>query len=196
MKGMFVVFEGIDGSGKSSVCESLSARFDNVVVTYEPTKSKIGTLLRTMELSRETEALLFVADRADHTEKIKEWVADGKMVVCDRYYASTLAYQAAPLNGPALSMEWLETLNNAVIVEPDITFLMDIRPETGLSRVSSRGETSKFEKQAYLEKVRENYLKIANRKNFKIIDAERPAKDVIKEVVETIEKWRKDNASV
>ena len=190
MKGMFIVFEGIDGSGKSSVCKRLAKEFDNVVVTAEPTESKIGMLIRTMDISRETEALLFVADRADHTVQIKKWVDEGKIVICDRYYASTLAYQSAPLNGPALPMEWLEALNEKVIIEPDMTFLFDIKPEVGLTRVSSRGQTTKFEKQTYLENVRKNYLDIAKRKGFTIIDAERSANDVFKEILEKIKEGK------
>ena len=194
MKGMFIVFEGIDGSGKSSVCKRLAKEFDNAVVTAEPTDSEIGMLIRTMDVSRETEALLFVADRADHTQRIRKWVDEGRIVICDRYYASTLAYQSAPLNGPALPMEWLEALNEKVIMEPDMTFLFDVKPEVGLTRVSSRGQITKFEKQTYLENVRKNYLDIAKRKGFMIIDAERSANDVFKEILEKI-KERK-NASV
>jgi len=194
MKGMFIVFEGIDGSGKSSVCKRLAKELDNVVVTAEPTESKIGMLIRTMDVSRETEALLFVADRADHTTQIKKWMEEGKIVICDRYYASTLAYQSAPLNGPALPMEWLEALNEKVTIEPDMTFLFDVKPEVGLTRASSRGQTTKFEKQTYLENVRKNYLEIAKRKKFTIIDAERSANDVFKEILEKIKEGK--NASV
>jgi thymidylate kinase len=190
MKGMFIVFEGIDGSGKSSVCKRLAKELENVVITAEPTDSKIGMLIRTMDVSRETEALLFVADRADHTVQIKKWVDDGKIVICDRYYASTLAYQSAPLNGPALPMGWLEALNEKVIIEPDMTFLFDVKPEVGLTRVSSRGQTTKFEKQTYLENVRKNYLEIAKRKGFTIIDAERPANDVFREILEKIKEGK------
>jgi len=194
-RGLFVVFEGIDGSGKSSVCkavsEMLSADGIRTILTAEPTKDEIGMILRdgkVKDISDETEALLFVADRAQHTIKIKEWLSDGIVVICDRYYASTLAYQAAPLNGKALDMDWLVTLNEKVTIEPDVTFLMDIRPEEGLKRISVRGETSKFERLEYLRAVRENYLKIAGKKGFTIIDAERPPDDIISEVYNILKK--------
>ena len=198
-RGFFVVFEGIDGSGKSSVCkavsEMLSADGIRTILTAEPTKDEIGMILRdgkVKDISDETEALLFVADRAQHTVRIKEWLSDGIVVICDRYYASTLAYQAAPLNGKALDMDWLVTLNEKVTIEPDVTFLMDIRPEEGLKRISVRGETSKFERLEYLRAVRENYLKIAGKKGFVIIDAERPPGDIINEAYNILRKMTEE----
>ena len=194
-KGIFVVFEGIDGSGKSSVCkrisEMLSADGVKNVLTAEPTRDEIGMVLRDGKvkgISEETEALLFVADRAQHTIKIKEWMSDGYVVICDRYYASTLAYQAAPLNGKALDMKWLKTLNEKVTIEPDATFLMDIRPEEGLKRISVRGETSKFERLEYLKAVRTNYLKIAKDKGFTVVNAERGIDEIVDEVYRSLRK--------
>ncbi len=97
---MFIVFEGIDGSGKSSVIarlkESLEASGRKVMVTAEPTDSAVGRLVaETDGLNPETEALLFTADRAIHTERVKKWMAEGYDVISDRYFASTLAYQSA-----------------------------------------------------------------------------------------------------
>jgi len=194
-QGLFAVFEGIDGSGKSSVCKAISDMMSadgfKTILTAEPTRDEIGMILRDgkiKDISNETEALLFVADRAQHTIRIKEWMSSGSVVICDRYYASTLAYQAAPLNGNALDMDWLAVLNDKVIIEPDITFLMDIRPEEGLKRVGLRGDRSKFERLEYLGVVRDNYLKIAGKKGFTIIDAERPAGDIINEVYNILRK--------
>jgi len=191
-KGLFVVFEGIDGSGKSScmasVAEALGKK-KKVVVTAEPTKGRIGMLLRSSDdILPETEALLFTADRAEHTAEIKKWTDNGKIVLCDRYYASTAAYQSAKLNGRSVPMQWLMQMNNKVIIKPDMTFLFDIDPETGLERIESRGEKSKFERLEYLKEVRSNYLKIAKKHGFIIIDASRSKEAVLKDVMHHISK--------
>lgn len=188
-KGLFIVLEGIDGSGKSSICKRLSEFLSkegmDVVTTVEPTNDEIGAIIRNgsvKDITQETEALLFVADRSQHTIKIRQWKDEGKIVICDRYYASTLAYQAAPFDGKALDMDWLKRMNQPVITEPDITFLIDVSPEEGLRRVGARGTLSKFERPEYLRAVKQNYLDIANEKGFKIIDANRPLDKVFEEV--------------
>ena len=192
MVGLFVVFEGIDGSGKSSVCrsvkKSLEAEDENVIITAEPTDSDIGRMIRNGEnFTPETEALLFVADRACHTVEIKKWVGKGLIVLCDRYYASTLAYQAASL-GKDVDLEWLTTINEKVSIEPDLTFLLDVDPIKGLDRVGKRGETSRFEHLEYQKKVRENYLEIAEKRGFTIIDASKGRRTVASEVLKIIRK--------
>jgi len=190
MVGLFVVFEGIDGSGKSSVCRSvkktLEAEDENVIITAEPTDSDIGQMIRNGEnFTPETEALLFVADRACHTAEIKKWVEKGFIVLCDRYYASTLAYQAASL-GKDADLEWLTIINEKVSIEPDLTFLLDVDPIKGLDRVGKRGKTSRFEHLEYQKKVRENYLAIAEKRGFTIIDASKDRRTVASEVLKII----------
>ena len=161
----------------------------NVIVTSEPTKGKIGTVIRSSpELLPETEALLFTADRAEHTAEIKKWLDGNNIVLCDRYYASTVAYQSAKLDGRSADRHWLMRMNLNVIIEPDVTFLFDIDPEKGLERVESRGSKSKFERLEYLREVRRNYLKIAKKHNFVIIDASRSREDVLADVMEHISK--------
>lgn len=192
MTGRFIVFEGIDGSGKSSVCEEvgkiLAEDGRDVAVTAEPTTDAIGTLIRKgiEGISPETEALLFVADRSHHTQQIRKWMDDGTTVLCDRYYASTLAYQSAPLDGRSVDMDWLITLNERITIRPDLTFLMDVSPETGLERVKGRGELSRFEKVGYLRQVRDNYLEIAKRDGFIVLNAERPIEDTVGDVLRMI----------
>ena len=122
---MFIVMEGIDGSGKSTAVRALKDYFESsgrkVITTAEPTGGMIGKIVaETDDLSPETEALLFTADRACHTEQIKKWIADGNAVVCDRYFGSTLAYQSAA----GMDIQWLKAINSKVIIEPDITILM------------------------------------------------------------------------
>jgi len=189
-KGLFIVFEGIDGSGKSScmedVASSLEKDFD-VVRTAEPTKGGIGMLLRSStDLLPVTEALLFVADRAEHTGQIMKWVGDGKVVLCDRYYASTLAYQSVEMDGHLLDGRWLKALNDKVTVEPDITFLFDIDPEISMERIGTRGTMSKFERLEYLKGVRKRYLSIARSRKFTVIDASGPKEAVFKEIMRHI----------
>jgi len=191
-KGFFVVFEGIDGSGKSSCIDSVMKeleKYTDAVRTSEPTKGKIGMLIRSSpELLPDTEALLFTADRAEHTAEIKKWVGDGKTVICDRYFASTVAYQSSKLNGRSADRRWLLTMNNKVIIQPDLTLLFDIDPEKGLERVESRGSKSKFERLEYLREVRSNYLELAKRYGFVIIDASRSKEDVFDDAMQHISK--------
>ncbi|MCL1978601.1 MAG: dTMP kinase, partial [Methanomassiliicoccaceae archaeon] len=114
LKGAFLVIEGIDGSGKSTLCEILGKRLSDeghsVIVTQEPTHDEIGSFIREGKvkgISQKAEALLFVADRAVHTERISKWVEEGSIVICDRYFASTVAYQSSGFDGEALDREWL-----------------------------------------------------------------------------------------
>jgi len=191
-KGLFVVLEGIDGSGKTTLSNLIKADLESrgrrVFVTAEPTKGPIGTLLRSEKVdSSRAEALLFVADRACHTEEMLSRVERGEVVICDRYYASTLAYQSASLSGPVFGMGFLTELNEAVISEPDITFLLDIDPEESNGRVDSRGEQkSKFERLEYQKRVRENYLRIASERGFAVLDASAPPEQVCAEALKRI----------
>jgi dTMP kinase len=189
-KGLFIVFEGIDGSGKSSCIRSIAdALKNNVIVTSEPTRSEIGMLIRSSnDIIPETEALLFTADRAEHTLEIKKWIEEKKTVLCDRYYASTVAYQSAEMNGRSVDMHWLLRINLKVIIHPDVTFLFDIDPVKGLERVESRGEKSKFERLEYLREVRKNYLRLAKKFNFVVIDASRTKEEVFSDVMKRISK--------
>ncbi|MCL1983843.1 MAG: dTMP kinase [Methanomassiliicoccaceae archaeon] len=189
-KGVFIVFEGIDGSGKSSCMAGVASELEkdhNVAVTAEPTKSEIGMLIRSSpDVTAEAEALLFAADRAQHTQQIKEWMEDGRIVLCDRYYASTLAYQSANLNGRSADIRWLTDIHTGVIIRPDLTLLFDIDPEIGLERIAPRGEVSKFERLEYLKEVRKNYLVIAEKDRFKVMDASRTKEEVLVETMKHI----------
>lgn len=187
---MFLVIEGIDGAGKSTICKMIEAELvamgKKVIITQEPTHDEIGSFIREGKvkgISQKAEALLFVADRAVHTEKIKEWVDEGNIVICDRYFASTVAYQSSMLNGEALDREWLIKMNEPVIVAPDVTILLDIDPEKGLKRISNRDEISKFEELRYLMGVRREYLRLADEYDFMVIDAEESQKDNVNTII-------------
>lgn len=195
MSGAFIVFEGIDGSGKSTLCrriaEVLASRGMTVETTAEPTHQGIGAIIRSGSagpVSQETEALLFVADRNDHTERIAESVSRGDVVLCDRYFASTVAYQSSGLDGRAVDAEWLLSINSRFIDRPDLVVLLDIDPEKGLGRVGSRGEeVSKFEDLEFLRRVRSCYLALAERFGFRVVDASRSADEVFEEVMSIVE---------
>lgn len=195
MAGAFIVFEGIDGSGKTSICEMVHEELEkegrHSVLTQEPTHDEIGTFIRNGSvegISQMAEALLFVADRAVHTEKIIKLVDEGYTVLCDRYFASTVAYQAASLNGDCLDWDWLLQINAPVVRTPDLTFLLDVDVEKSMKRIAERGERSKFENLEYQRSVRMNYIKLAKQFNFVIIDADRPKEDVFADVMEMVRK--------
>lgn len=159
--------EGIDGCGKSSVAKLLVKRIGSrAVFTREPTDSWIGKAVRKgdrRELSPYTDALLFMADRAQHTLEISKILGKGKLVVSDRYYHSTIAYQAACLKGvfDGDPFKWLLEANLKISLQPDLTIILDVPPELGLERIKGRNKLSRFERAAFLKQVRANYLKLA-----------------------------------
>lgn len=183
---MFITFEGIDGAGKTTQVELLrrwlSAQGHQLLVTEEPTKNKVGQLLESymkdLNADKHTEALLFAADRSEHTSKIiKPALNEKKIVICDRYVHSSLAYQSST----GLSIIWLRSLNKNNI-KPDITIYLDIKPETGIERVKKRSlKIIKYEKIEMLTKVRKAYLEMKS-KEFKVVDGEKNIKQVHEEI--------------
>jgi len=193
LKGAFLVIEGIDGAGKSTLCTILEKKLTSegykVKVTQEPTHDEIGSFIRegrVRDISQKAESLLFVADRAVHTERISKWVEEGYIVVCDRYFASTVAYQSSGLNGEALDREWLISLNRPIMIMPDLTVLLDIDPKKGLGRIGERGELSKYEELHYLENTRREYLRLADEFDFMVVDAEETQTDIANKIIEKL----------
>lgn len=187
---VFVVFEGIDGSGKSLIIERLKdileASKKKVMVTAEPTDGRIGKIVANTEsFTPECEALLFAADRIEHTKKIQEWISQGYDVLCDRYIGSTLAYQSAA----GVDLNWLKAINSKITIKPDVTILMDIDPKISLERKKDI-QLSRFENLDYLKKVRKAYLGIANDFNFTKIDANKDPKTILKEIMSIILPYR------
>ena len=187
----FVVIEGIDGCGKSSVARLVAERIGRrAVLTREPTESWIGKAVRKGDrdqISPFTDALLFMADRVLHTEWISGLLRK-KLVISDRYYHSTVAYQAANLqkefNGDAFN--WLEA-NLKISLHPDLTVLLVIPPQVALKRVGKRGRLSRFEKLGFLTKVHNNYLKLAKLdRSIVKVDANQDLDTVVDEVLELI----------
>lgn len=190
--GLFITFEGIDGSGKSTVssmaASELEKRGIKIRKTAEPTEEWTGKAVRQSirDGNPVTTALLFVADRAHHAEEIRQWLESGSVVICDRYFDSTFAYQTAALEGKMKNPEkWLKALHNFDFPKPDLTFLFDIDPKMGLERISGREVKEKFEKLEFLEKVRSNYLALArkNKRRIIVIDASQPKENVASQVL-------------
>ena len=186
----FVVIEGIDGCGKSSVAKSVAERIGRrAVLTREPTDSWMGRAVKKgskKQISPYTDALLFMADRVLHTEHISELLAKNKLVVSDRYYHSTVAYQASNLKevfkGDAF--KWLLEANLRISLHPDLTVLLVIPPEEALKRVGRRGKLSRFEKIGFLREVHANYLKLARIDSSIVkVDASQDLKTVVDEVL-------------
>lgn len=191
----FVVIEGIDGCGKSSVARLVVERIGKrAVLTREPTQSWIGRAVHVgdkAKISPFTDALLFMADRAQHTEEISKLVKKGKLVVSDRYYHSTVAYQAANLKSvfPGDAFKWLLEANLKFSRHPDLTVLLTLPPEVGLERVAKRGKYSRFEKLGFLKQVHNNYLKLARRDRTIVkVDATQDLEIVVRQVLDLIRK--------
>lgn len=192
--GAFIVLEGIDGTGKTTVCKSAaktlcSEGYDSEI-TFEPTDTGIGAFIRSGaagNTSQRAESLLFIADRYEHTKVILQKIKAEKIVLCDRYYASTIAYQSAVFEGDSADEGWLESLSEPFINIPDVVILLDMDPADALARVDSRGEMeSKFEELHFLEQVRNRYRELADRYNFKIVDASQSKEEVLADVMKII----------
>lgn len=191
-KGFFIVFEGIDGSGKSTQIELITMKLKqagiDAIIEQEPTKNVIGKLIRDYAeagdrfLSPEVEALLFSADRIEHSKRILSYLQQGVTVICDRFYHSTYAYQGAS----GIDIDWLKSLQKNVI-KPDLVILLDIDPDSSLIRVSGRNLTI-FENNSYLRKVREIYNYFAKNGELVKIDTLKPISEVEKDVQKQIEK--------
>ena len=199
---MFIVLEGIDGAGKSTQAKLLKLWFEEkgyeVVLTKEPTDTAFGKLIRRLvltggkegiidgaKISHEAEALLFAADRAEHVDKlIKPSLDAGKIVISDRYFYSSLAYQWAR----GLDLEWLIDLNRFAI-RPDLVILLDLPVKESMKRLRSRSIKSEFDKIYELQrKVRENYLKLAERfREIKIVNALDDVDSVHRQIVALVE---------
>ena len=180
---LFIVFEGIDGSGKSTQIEHLQrklvSRGYNPLVTQEPDGTPLGKaagqwLRGYPGLSPLTELLLFEAARAEHVEKVIQPALDsGRIVLCDRFAASTVAYQSW---GRGMDVELVENLNGLASsgLRPSLTFFLDLSVEDAHSR-KNNGDLDNFESQAseFRQRVRSGYQDIAarNPKTWVTLDA-------------------------
>lgn len=184
----FVTFEGIDGSGKSTILklvyEQLKSQGYDVVSTYEPTDTWIGKRVQKY-IETNTDPFVtvftFIADRIEHGKQIQQWIDDGKIVLCDRYAESTYAYQGVQLqNMVKNSVRWLKELSKDRIPIPDRTFVFVIDPKKALDRIQNRDNLIPFERLAFLKKVHENYLELAVGERFCKLDATKTRADLVR----------------
>jgi dTMP kinase len=196
-QGKFVSFEGIEGSGKTTqialLSEYLKKRNVPHTITREPGGTAVGEGIRKILLNSETihltaasELLLFYASRSQNIlEKIKPALERGEMVVCDRYYHASMAYQGY---GRGIPLDFIQKLTNLVCepYRPDLTFLLDIEPEVGLVRARARNHArteneGRFEAEdlEFYNKVRDGYLELASEdERIQLIYADRPIEAV------------------
>ncbi len=198
--GRLITLEGPEGAGKSTQCialvQWLQERGWNPVVTREPGGTELGTRIRHillethLDISARAEILLYAADRAQHVEKlIAPALKQGKIVVCDRYYDSTMAYQGY---ARGLGIEFVEQVNMLSVGEviPHLTLLYDLPVEAGMARKSSDElDRMEIETLEFHRQVREGYLKIAEKEpdRVKVIDAGKDIQIVTRDTIVHVE---------
>jgi dTMP kinase len=210
MKGVFVTFEGIEGSGKSTqiglLADYLTASGRPVTFTREPGGTPIGDQVRKILLDPASkgldpvaELLLYAASRAQHLrEVILPALQKGRVVLCDRFSDATLAYQG---HGRGLDIDMIRALDRIVTGgrRPDLTILLDIDAAAGLARARGRNSSRQLEHEgrfeneeaAFHRRVREGYLALAKEQpeRFRIVEASRSPDEVgqeIREIVDTL----------
>ncbi len=204
--GRFVSFEGIEGCGKTTqialLSEALTRRAISHSVTREPGGTAVGEGIRKILLHSETihltaaaELLLFYASRSQNIlEKIEPSLARGEVVICDRFYHASMAYQGY---GRGIPIEFIEKLTDLVCGErrPEITILLDIEPEVGLARARSRNskrseDEGRFEMEEipFYTRIRNGYLELASRESnrIQIVAANRSIDAIHKEILEIL----------
>lgn len=197
-EGFFITFEGIEGSGKTTqinlLAEYLKDKGYDVLVSREPGGTPLGEKIRHLLLDPQyssmdyrTEILLYAADRAQHVkEKIKPALKKGKIVISDRFADSNLAYQAA---GRGLDYEIVYQINDWIIDStwPDLTFILDIDIKEGLKRARAQsfdaeGDRLEREVDDFHQRVRDAYLKMAEKERFALVNAGESIKQVQKNI--------------
>ena len=185
---MLIAIEGIDGSGKTTIARFLEEELKkigyNVVRFKEPTDSeygrKIKQILKERIVSPKEELELFLKDReVDVRDNILPALKEGKIVIMDRYYYSTIAYQGAL----GLDVEEIKKLNEK-FPKPDLVIILDVSPETALKRIKAKRKPDRFEDLNYLRRVRDIFLSL--RDNVVVINAERELEDVKREVLKIV----------
>lgn len=201
-RGLFITIEGIDGSGKSThasmLADYLNERGIPSVLTREPGGTRIGEQVRSIlldnansDMAAMTEVLLYAASRAQHVAQvIKPALEQGKVVLCDRFVDSSLAYQGY---ARGLGLNTVEAINEHALggVWPDITLLLDISPEIAWKRILKDGFKDRLESEGLelLKVVCEGYIDIARRYNdrFYIINAADGVNNIHKKILSIIE---------
>jgi dTMP kinase len=205
MTGLFITFEGGEGCGKSTQIAALRARLEamgkTVVQTREPGGTTLGESVRNLlqyddagqGMSPEAELLLFAASRAQHVrELIVPAIAEGQIVLCDRFLDSTTVYQGV---ARAIDSKKVDTINQFAIgdTNPDLTILIDLPPEIGLARVHARsdGQLDRMEKEAieFFQAVRQGYLDLAKSepKRFLVLDGSQSVEELETQIWQKVE---------
>lgn len=203
MSGYFITFEGTDGSGKTSVLNIIEEKLKQKNVDYLRTREPGGVPLAekiravildkdATEMDARTEALLYAAARRQHlVEKVLPALKEGKIVLCDRFVDSSLAYQGA---GRGLGVENVAKINEFATegLKPDLTFYLKIDPKIGLSRIQKNrtDEVNRLDNEdlSFYEKINDTYQELAKaEKRIKTIDASLPLEKVSDQVWEILE---------
>lgn len=208
MRGLFITFEGNDGSGKSSVIEAIKEELEkrgyDTIYSREPGGSKIAEKIRevildvdNLGMDDKTESLLYAASRREHIVKtVLPALNEGKVVLCDRFLDSSLAYQGY---ARGIGIEEVYNMNKYATdgLLPDLTILVCVRPEIGLARIKNnhRGELDRLEleKMAFHQKVYEGYLEVQKKFPSRIImingeaSKEQVREDALAEVIKFLE---------
>ncbi|MFU8871010.1 dTMP kinase [Micromonospora sp. SL4-19] len=211
--GLFVVFEGGEGAGKSTQLAALADRLRDqgrdIVVTREPGATAVGERIRALVLetdgaeapSPRAEALLYAADRAHHVATVvRPALVRGAVVIGDRYVDSSLAYQGAGRTLPAQEVSWLSSWATGGL-KPDLVVLLDVDPRTGLSRIESRSQGAdrlEAESIAFHERVRYAFLDLAaaDPGRYLVLDASRPAEEIAEAVARRVDELLVDPAGI
>ena len=204
-QGRFITVEGLEGAGKSSHVEAMRAQIEGrghrVVVTREPGGAPMSEQVRGLLLdpantgmADDTELLLVFAARAEHLRKvIRPALEAGSWVICDRFTDATYAYQGG---GRGISAERIAQLERWVqgSLRPDLTLILDVDPQTGLTRAGRRSDQDRFEQEslAFFRRVRECYLQRAraNPARYRVVDASGSMQQVGAEIAEILQEFR------
>lgn len=198
-RNLFITFEGPEGAGKTTVIQKIAERFEQenieVLATREPGGIEIAEKIRTVILDpahtamdERTEALLYAAARSQHYfEKVRPALDAGKIVICDRFIDSSLAYQG---HARGIGVDEVLAINEFAIGQklPDVTILFDLAPEVGLARIHAHRDREvnrlDVESLAFHEKVRAGYLQLVERypTRIKVVNADRNVELVIEDV--------------
>ena len=207
-KGLFITFEGLDGSGKTTQIKLLDSYLKgegfDVILTREPGGTEIGRKIREIlldkknqDISHKTETFLFLASRAELTSKvIVPALREGKIVICDRFFDSTLVYQGIARGlGVEEILEMSLWATDGLV--PDITFLLSMkvsRCDKRIKEANRKKDRIEMEENNFKEKIYKGYLDIAsrNKERFVVIDAEKSIEDIFEEVKGKVLKHLKD----
>ena len=197
-KSLFITFEGIEGSGKSYQCKKLFNKIKrmglSVIKTREPGGTKGAEKIRNIILddyfypdskekfNKYTDTLLYLAARSEHIEnKIKPSISKRKIVICDRFIDSTLAYQ---VYGKGVHKNLVDTIHKSILkgIKPDLTFLLKVNISKAMKRLKQRKKKNRYDKfsKSFYNRVQKAFIKIAktNRKKYFVLDNSKDNKDV------------------